>query len=85
MAAPRSRLAFLVVGVVVSAIVGVAVARRSSDRGSVTSGPSGGGSTLAVGASAPTASLSSTRGDVVNLADFRGKRNMLLFFYEHAG
>jgi len=26
-----------------------------------------------------------TTGTTVNLAEFRGKRNVLLYFYEHAG
>jgi peroxiredoxin len=37
------------------------------------------------GALAPAVRLPSTTGDTVDLAAFRGKRNVLLYFYEHAG
>ncbi len=84
MVARRSRLFLLVVAVAVAGIVAVAVGRGASHR-KETAGSAGNNSTLAIGVPAPTATLSSTRGDVVNLADFRGKRNMLLYFYEHAG
>jgi peroxiredoxin len=29
--------------------------------------------------------LASTSGQTVDVASFRGKRNVLLYFYEHAG
>ncbi len=80
----RSRLILLVVGVAAAGIIAVAAGRGASHR-VATGGSAGNTSTLAVGATAPTAMLSSTRGDVVNLADFRGKRNVMLYFYEHAG
>ena len=40
---------------------------------------------LAVGAIAPVVELVSTSGTAVNLEGFRGKRAVLLYFYEHAG
>lgn len=37
------------------------------------------------GAVAPAVRLPATTGGTVDLADFRGKRNVLLYFYEYAG
>ncbi len=37
------------------------------------------------GETAPTFDLPSTTGESVSLSDYRGKRNVLLYFYEHAG
>lgn len=34
---------------------------------------------------APSFDLPSTTGEMVSLNDYRGKRNVLLYFYEHAG
>ena len=34
---------------------------------------------------APDVALPATTGQTVDLAAFRGKRNVLLYFYEHAG
>jgi hypothetical protein len=45
--------------------------------------PAGGVRT--VGEAAPPVRLPSTSGQTVDLAGFRGKRNVLLYFYEHAG
>ena len=85
MVARRSRLLLLTVGAAAVGILAVSIAHGLSQRGATTAGSTAAGATLAVGAIAPTGTLSSTHGDVVNLADFRGKRNMMLYFYEHAG
>jgi hypothetical protein len=39
----------------------------------------------AVGEAAPAVRLPATSGQTVDVASFRGKRNVLLYFYEHAG
>jgi len=39
----------------------------------------------AVGEAAPPVRLPATSGQTVDVAGFRGKRNVLLYFYEHAG
>ena len=41
--------------------------------------------TLAVGATAPDVRLPATDGSTVDLHAARGKRDVLLYFYEHAG
>ena len=57
----------------------------------LTGRPSGGGNgqpaggVRAVGQLAPPVRLPSTTGQTIDLAGFRGKRNVLLYFYEHAG
>jgi peroxiredoxin len=57
----------------------------------LTGRPTGGGSgqaaggVRAVGQLAPPVRLPSTTGQTIDLAGFRGKRNVLLYFYEHAG
>ena len=43
------------------------------------------GSVLAVGEVAPPVRLPATTGQTADVASFRGKRNVLLYFYEHAG
>jgi hypothetical protein len=43
------------------------------------------GSVRAVGEAAPPVRLPATTGQTVDVASFRGKRNVLLYFYEHAG
>ncbi len=54
-------------------------------------GRSGGGSAQptggvrAVGESAPPVRLPATTGQTVDVPSFRAKRNVLLYFYEHAG
>jgi hypothetical protein len=53
--------------------------RPSGERGQ----PAGG--VRALGEAAPAVRLPSTTGQTVDLAGFRGKRNVLLYFYEHAG
>lgn len=42
-------------------------------------------SPLAEGATAPPVVLPTWAGGTFNLADYRGKRNVLIYFYEHAG
>jgi len=42
------------------------------------------GGVRAVGEAAPPVRLASTTGQTVDVASFRGKRNVLLYFYEHA-
>jgi cytochrome oxidase Cu insertion factor (SCO1/SenC/PrrC family) len=68
----------LAVGAVALLALGVAL----GSRGGGSEETSGG---LAEGTPAPEVRLPSTTGDTVDLADFRGKRNVLLYFYEHAG
>jgi len=43
------------------------------------------GGVLAVGEVAPPVRLPATTGQTADVASFRGKRNVLLYFYEHAG
>jgi len=43
------------------------------------------GGVRAVGEAAPPVRLAATSGQTVDVATFRGKRNVLLYFYEHAG
>lgn len=43
------------------------------------------GGTMAVGQAAPPVRLPATTGKTVDLTSYRGKRNVLLYFYEHAG
>ena len=43
------------------------------------------GGTLAVGQPAPPVRLPATTGKTIDVNDFRGKRNVLLYFYEHTG
>lgn len=69
----------LLLGAAVVALVGVGVALGG---GGGSDEPAGG---VAVGATAPVVQLPATSGNTVDLADFRGKRNVLLYFYEHAG
>ena len=68
----------LVAGVAVVAVI--LLAGRPSGQ----SAQSAGG-TRAVGQAAPPVRLAATNGQTVDVAGFRGKRNVLLYFYEHAG
>ena len=43
------------------------------------------GGVRAVGEVAPPVRLPATTGQTADVASFRGKRNVLLYFYEHAG
>jgi hypothetical protein len=49
------------------------------------SGQQPAGGVRAVGEAAPAVRLAATSGQTVDVAGFRGKRNVLLYFYEHAG
>jgi len=42
------------------------------------------GGVRAVGEAAPPVRLPATNGQTVDVAGFRGRRNVLLYFYEHA-
>jgi cytochrome oxidase Cu insertion factor (SCO1/SenC/PrrC family) len=66
----------------VAAVVAVGLGLSLSSRGK---GGGNSGSELREGALAPAVSLPATTGDTVDLAQLRGKRNVLLYFYEHAG
>ena len=68
--------AVLVVLIVVLANRG----ERTSD--STTSGPI---AQATIGSAAPPVVLPATTDQTVDLSAFRGKRNVLLYFYEHAG
>jgi len=61
----------------------VAVVWLSGGSGGGGGQPAGGVRT--VGEAAPPVRLASTSGQTVDVAGFRGKRNVLLYFYEHAG
>jgi cytochrome oxidase Cu insertion factor (SCO1/SenC/PrrC family) len=68
------------------AVLGVVVVVWLTGRPSSVEGtgqPAGG--VRAVGQLAPPVRLPSTTGQTIDLAGFRGKRNVLLYFYEHAG
>lgn len=45
----------------------------------------GSGKGVEEGEAAPAFDLPSTTGESVSLNDYRGKQNVLLYFYEHAG
>lgn len=74
--------------VVVGLIVYVTAGGSGSgaDRaGGAGSGAAQPGQPLAVGSVAQPVRLAATSGRTVDLAGFRNKRNVLLYFYEHAG
>jgi hypothetical protein len=68
--------------VVVLGMVAVVWLTGRQDGGS-SAQPEGG--VRAVGEAAPAVRLPATTGQTVDVASFRGKRNVLLYFYEHAG
>ena len=68
---------------VVVALAVVAVVWLTGRPGGGTGQPAGG--VRAVGEAAPPVRLAATSGQTVDVASFRGKRNVLLYFYEHAG
>jgi len=68
---------------VVVALAVVAVVWLTGRPGGGTGQPAGG--VRAVGEAAPPVRLAATTGQTVDVASFRGKRNVLLYFYEHAG
>jgi len=68
------------------AVLGVVTAlwlKGGSDESSWSRPQTGG--ILAADAAAPAVRLPATNGSIVDLAGFRNKRNVLLYFYEHAG
>jgi hypothetical protein len=69
--------------VAAAAVIGLAILAVSRGDGSGDQGQ--GGPAPANGAMAPPVVLPATTGQTVDLAAFRGKRNVLLYFYEHAG
>jgi cytochrome oxidase Cu insertion factor (SCO1/SenC/PrrC family) len=68
--------------VVVLGVVAVVWLTGRSDGGN---GQPAAGGVRAVGQAAPPVRLAATTGQTVDVATFRGKRNVLLYFYEHAG
>jgi hypothetical protein len=68
--------------VVVVGVVAVIWLTGRQDGGS-SAQPEGG--VRAVGEAAPPVRLPATTGQTVDVTSFRGKRNVLLYFYEHAG
>jgi hypothetical protein len=68
--------------VVVLGVVAVVWLTGRQDSGS---GQPAAGGVRAVGEAAPAVRLAATTGQTVDVAGFRGKRNVLLYFYEHAG
>jgi hypothetical protein len=69
---------------VVIVLAGVAVVWLTGRQdGGGSAQPAGGVPT--VGEAAPAVRLPATTGQTVDVASFRGKRNVLLYFYEHAG
>jgi hypothetical protein len=72
--------------VLVLVVLGVAVALSLNGRSN--GSPEGrlqAGGVLPEGATAPPVRLPATTGATVDMAGFRNKRNVLLYFYEHAG
>ena len=69
---------------VVVAVLGVGAVVWLSGRPSGEGGQPA-GDVGAVGEAVPAVRLPSTTGQTVDLAGLRGKRNVLLYFYEHAG
>jgi hypothetical protein len=63
------------------ALVAIAVAGRGGSGGSESANQLA----LAEGAPAPPVALPATTGETVDVAGFRGKQAVLLYFYEHAG
>ena len=83
----QGRVRLAAVAAVVAAVgVGVVVLTRGeSAEAPSAAAPTGSGGTLSVGDAAPAVALESTSGGVVDLNELRGKRDVLLYFYEHAG
>ncbi len=75
----------MLLGVAAVALIALGVALGSRDGGGGPGGSRDNAGELAAGTPAPEVRLPATTGDTVDLADFRGKRNVLLYFYEHAG
>lgn len=81
----RSKLwSYLVGGATISAVAALVVLAVQGG-GSKSQGNGAGAAVLAESAEAPSVVLPSTTGRTVDLASYLGKRNVLLYFYEHAG
>jgi hypothetical protein len=79
---PAGRVWLLVAAVTLVGLGIAAVSLRDRANSDGQGRPAG---VLAEGATAPSVALPATTGGPVDLAGFRGKRNVLLYFYEHAG
>ncbi len=69
---------------VVVVLAGVAVVWLTGRQDSGGNAQPAAGGVRTVGEAAPPVRLASTTGQTVDVASFRGKRNVLLYFYEHA-
>lgn len=76
---PTRSIAFVGALVITAAALWVAQAGRQHEPAVAPAAP------LPAGAPAPALALPSTEGTVIDLASYRGKRDVLLYFYEHAG
>jgi cytochrome oxidase Cu insertion factor (SCO1/SenC/PrrC family) len=70
---------FVAVAFVALVALGVALGSRDGNDSKEAAG------SVRQGEVAPAVRLPATTGDTIDLADYRGKRNVLLYFYEHAG
>ncbi len=70
-------------------VAGITIVNRESDQqgSKPPAGSSGtqGGFGNEIGQMAPDFTLNSTAGKPVHLGAYRGQRNVLIYFYEHAG
>jgi len=66
-------------------VLGVVAVVWLTGRSGGGSGQPAAGGVRPVGETAPPVRLAATSGQTVDVASFRGKRNVLLYFYEHAG
>lgn len=82
----KRQSAWLGLGAAVIATVVLVAAFAVFQRGQE-KGTTGGQTTssAAAGKAAPSFNLASTTGGTVSLESFRGKQNVLLYWYEHAG
>lgn len=88
LASPLGLGLVLIAGLVL-AIVAVRAASSSPERQPSQANPGVVGtardSPLPEGVAAPPVVLPTTNGGTFDLAEYRGKRNVLIYFYEHAG
>jgi hypothetical protein len=66
-------------------VLGMVAAVWLAGRSDSGNGQPAAGGVRSVGEAAPAVRLAATSGQTVDMASFRGKRNVLLYFYEHAG
>ena len=78
---PRVLFPGLLLAVLAVVTIAVLAGRGQNHR----TGSASPGGTLGPGAPAPGVALPATNGGTVDLSTFRGRRNVLLYFYEHAG